>query len=268
LEESDTLQSNSLFAGHQRSIMTSAPLFSTLPPELICQVFEFAADFSVVAALAQTARPFYHTWRKFPTSICRAVAPRALFSLADAELLLDVQEEAAEATDQPKDKLEPKSIVRAKRLLSNARCASAVTNDWIVLLEIEHYFGRENDPIRPSEIVRFQHAFYCVWAIAVMETSPHLQHKASAYLDKCSPRELYRLDELATYAQYYNHNEFGSVGLDFLGELWKTGCSLVSRRWIKVHKERGCHMFPGDSPMNFFAFLDETQRNLELIDDE
>jgi hypothetical protein len=262
------LQSSSLFAGYQRSIMASAPLFSTLPPELICRVFEFAADFSVVAALAQTARPFYHTWRKFPTSICRAVAPRALFSLADAELLLDVQEEAAEATNQPQDKLEPKSIVRAKRLLSNARCASAVTKDWIGLLEIEHYFNRENDPIRPSEIARFQHAFYCVWAIAVMEASPHLQHKASAYLDRCSPRELCRLNELETYAQHYNHNEFGSVGLDFQGELWKTGCSLVSRRWIKINQERHLCLYPGDSPMNFFAFLDDTQRNLELVDDE
>jgi hypothetical protein len=268
LDGSDSLHSSSLFAGHQRSIMTSAPLFSTLPPELICRVFEFAADFSVVAALAQTARPFYHTWRKFPTSICRAVAPRALFSLADAELLLDIQEEAAEATDQPQDKLEPKPIARAKRLLFNARCASAVTKDWIGLLEIEHYFNRENDPIRPSEIARFQHAFYCVWVIAVMEASPHLQHKASAYLDKCSPRELCRLNELAGYAQYYNRNEFGSVGLTFRGKLWKTGCSLVSRRWIKMNEERHLCYYPGDSPMNFFAFLDDTQRNLELIDDE
>jgi hypothetical protein len=198
LEDSDSLQSSSLFAVHQRSIMTSAPLFSTLPPELICQVFEFAADFLVVAALAQTSRPLYHTWRRFPSSICRAVDHHALFSLADAELLLDVHEEAAEATDQLQDRLEPKSIVRAKRLFFNTRCASAVTKEWIGLLEIEYYFDRENDPIRPSEIVRFQHAFYCVWTIAVMETSPHLQHKASTYLDKCSPRELCRLDELVT----------------------------------------------------------------------
>jgi hypothetical protein len=262
------LQFSLQFADHQRSIMTSAPLFSTLPPELICQVFEFAADFSVVAALAQTARPFYRTWRRFPTSICQAVAPRALFSLADAERLLDVQEEAVEATDQPQDKPESKSIVRAKRLLSNARCASAVTKDWIELMEIETSFDRENDPMRPSEIARFQHAFYCVWAIAVMRASPHLQHKASEYLEKCSPRELCRLDELATYAQYYNHNEFGSVGLDFRGELWKTGCSLVSRRWLEV-TEKGSYSRAVDSPkLNFFAFIDETQRNLETIDDE
>lgn len=84
--------------------MAPASPFSTLPPELICRVFEFATDFTVIAALAQTVCPFYRIWRKFPTPICRAVAPRVLFSLADAERLLDMQEEA-EAIDQYKKNL-------------------------------------------------------------------------------------------------------------------------------------------------------------------
>ena len=246
-------------------IMASTSLFSTLPPELICRVFEFAAEFSVVAALAQTACPFYYTWRKFPTSICRAVAPRVLFSLADAERLLDMQEEA-EAMGQ--EKLEQISFIRAKRLLFNARCASAVTKDWIELCEIEASFDRENDSMRPSEIARFQHAFYCVWTVGVIGTTPHLQHKALAFLDKCSPRELCRLDEMASYAVYYNHNEFGSVGLDFQDKVWKVGCDLVSTRWVEVAQE-GRHFRQVDGPkLNFFVFFDETQKYLETIDDK
>lgn len=257
-----------LFEGYSTAvIMASTPLFSALPPELICRVFEFAADFSVVAALAQTARPFYHTWRKFPTSICRAVAPRVIYSLADAEQLLDMQEEA-EAVDQLQDILEPKSIIRAKRLLFNARCASAVTKDWIDLCEIEASFDREHDPMRTSEIARFQHAFYCVWALGVTGTAPHLQHKATAFLDECSPRELCRLDEMVSYAVYYNNNEFGSVGLDFHNEVWKMGCDLVSTRWAEVAQE-GRHFRQVDgAKLNFFVFFDETQKYLETIDDE
>lgn len=101
--------------------MMSASLFSTLPPELICRVFESADDFSVVATLAQTARIFYH---KNPTSICQAVAPRIFSNLTDAERLLDMQEEA-EVVSQSQDGREQKPIVRAKRLLFNARRASA-----------------------------------------------------------------------------------------------------------------------------------------------
>lgn len=247
--------------------MASTPLFSALPPELICRVFEFAADFSVVAALARTARPFYRTWRQFPTSICRAVAPRVFLSLADAERLLDMQEEA-EAIDRSQEGLEPKSDVRAKRLLFNARCASAVTKDWIALCEIEASFDRDNDPMRPSEIARFQHAFYCVWTLGTVGTAPHLQHKASAFLDRCSPRELCRLDEMTSYAVYYNDNEFRSVGLDFQDEVWKKGCDLVSTRWAEVAQE-GRHFRQVDgAKLNFFVFFDETQKYLETIDDK
>lgn len=246
--------------------MKPTPLFSSLPPELICRVFEFAPDFSAVAALAQTARPFYHTWRKFPLSICRSVGPRALPSFSDAERLLDVQEEAA--TFQSQTQIEQKSVHRAKRLLSNARCASAVTGNWIELCEIEASFDRENDPMRPSEIARFQHAFYCVWLVGILGTAPPLQHRAPAFLEKCSPRELCRLDEMATYAVYYNDNNFGSVVLDFQDDVWRTGCNLVSTRWAYVAQGRG-HFRQVDGPkLNFFAFFDETQKYLETIDDE
>lgn len=75
------------------------------------------------------------------------------------------------------------------------------------LLQIHETFdkgeNREEDPyIRPSEIVRFKHAFYGVWAIGVMANAPYpyLQDRALAFLDKCGPRELCGLEELAIWA--------------------------------------------------------------------
>jgi hypothetical protein len=254
-------------------IMMSASLFSTLPPELICRVFESADDFSVVAALAQTARVFYHTWRENPTSICQAVAPRTFTNLTDAERLLDMQEEA-EVVSQPQDGREQKSIIRAKRLLSNARCASAAGDNWVNLCQIHECFDRgehlgEDPHMRPSELARFEHAFYCVWTIGVMGKAPHLQDQASAFLDECSPRELCALDELATWAQYYNHNDFGSSGLDFHDEVWKAGCDLVSKRWVAyVDGGRRGMAGPDYTPLFFFAFFDNTQRYLDLIQNE
>ncbi|KAF2177167.1 hypothetical protein K469DRAFT_733064 [Zopfia rhizophila CBS 207.26] len=248
--------------------MMSASLFSTLPPELICRVFESADDFSVVAALAQTARIFHHTWRENPTSICRAVAPRVFSNLTDAERLLDMQEEA-EAVSQSQDGREQKSNIRAKRLLFNARCASAAGDNWVNLCEIHEYFDRGEDPhMRPSELARFEHAFYCVWTIGVMGRTPHLQDQASAFLDECSPQELCRLAELGEWATNYNENDFGSSGLDLEDEVWKAGCDLVSKRWKAYLHGRHTIPAPDYTPMNFYAFFDHTQRYLDLIQDE
>lgn len=254
-------------------IMMSASPFSTLPPEVICRVFESADDFSVVAALAQTARIFYHTWRENPTSICRAVAPRVISNLTDAERLLDMQEAAeAEAVSQSQDGREQKSIIRAKRLLFNARCASAAGDCWVNLLQIHETFDREEhrgeDPhMRPSELARFKHAFYCVWTIGVMGKAPHLQDQASAFLDECSPRELCRLEELAVWATSYNDNDFGSLGLDLEDEVWKAGCDLVSKRWM-AYRDGKQIAAPDYTPLYFFAFFDHTQRFIDLIQDE
>lgn len=226
----------------------------------------------MVAALAKTARIFYHTWRENPTSICQAVAPRVFSNFTDAELLLDLQEET-EAVNHPQDSREQKSILRAKRLLLNASCASAAVDNWVSLCQIHEYAGREEhrgeDPyMRPSEVARFEHAFYCVWAIGVMGKAPHLQNQASAFLDKCTPRELYSLYELGTWAKSYNDNEFGSLGLDLQDEVWKTSYDIVSKRWEE--DGRPLRAIPDSScaPLNFFAFFDHTQRYLDLIQDE
>jgi hypothetical protein len=245
--------------------MTLTPLLSTLPPGLISQIFGFADDFSVVAALAQTARIFYHTWREYTISICQAVAPCVFSNLSDAEWLLDMQEEA-EAMSQSQDDHRQKPINRIKRLLFNDRCASAASNDWVGLSSYNNCFDRD---VRPREVARFKHAFYCVWTIGVMGRAPHLQDKALAFLNECSPRELSILDELATYTSDYNDNEFRAVGLDFNNEVWKTGCDLVSKRWQKVGDDNGWTSLyvPNTTIAYFHVFYDDTQRYVERIPD-
>ncbi|TVY75552.1 hypothetical protein LSUE1_G009377 [Lachnellula suecica] len=255
--------------------MASTPSLSTPPPEIICRIFECANDFSVVAALFQTARKFYLTWRENPTTICGALAPRVISNLTDAERLLDMQEEAVSKAESLLQKnREPTSIIRAKRLMSNARCASAAADCWIDVLQIHNSptFDRgehrgEDPHMRPSEIARFKHAFYCVWTIGVMGKAPHLQSQASAFLDACSPRELCRLEELATWAYNYNDNDFGSLALNLRDEIWMAGYDLVSKRW-RAYQDGKRLVGPSDTPMGFFVFFDETQFYLNEIPDQ
>ncbi|KAF2015232.1 hypothetical protein BU24DRAFT_421538 [Aaosphaeria arxii CBS 175.79] len=252
-----------------------ASSFTSLPTELICQVFQWSDDFSAVAALAQTARVFYNSWRENPTPICRAVAPRVLSNIGAAERLLNVQEEA-EAESPAQHEQGPKSIIRAKRLLANARCASAASNRWVQFCQIEHFRNDSEGnlaPMRPHEIARFEHAFYCVWTIGTMAKAPHLQKQASAFLDQASPADLARLDELATWASNYNDNDFESVGLDLESEIWRAGYSLVSDRWSAwqaSEENKGPRIYMAskyEGPIGFFAFFDHTQRWIDMIEE-
>jgi hypothetical protein len=263
----------------------SACRLTTLPPELICHVFESAADFSVVACLAKTARIFYLIWRKHLSSICEAVGPRVIANFTDAERLLNMQEQAqiVRHLDLP-DWHEQRPINRAKRLLSNARWASAASNEWAVWFkEISESYGRamhrgeelgvppsevaqEDLHLRPCEIARFEQAFYRVWTIGVTGQALHLRSQGSRFLDERSPRELFCLDEFTTWAESYNENEYGSVGLNFRDQVWKIGYILVSDRWWTIQKTWPIRAAPSDVPVGFFAFLDHTQRYLDLYE--
>jgi hypothetical protein len=253
-------------------MMMSASFFSTLPPELICQVFKSTDDFSVVSALAQTARIFYYIWRENPISICRAIAPRVIANFADAERLVGMEEEAKAVRQSPGGG-EQNSINRAKRLLINARCASAAISNWVdfcQIHEVDPYYRGENPHMRPSELARFEHAFYCVWNIGVMGGTPQLKEKASTFLDQCSPQELFSLYELSLWARSYNDNNFGSSGLNFKDEVWKTGCDIVSKRYDAYRIAKPLCAGPENDivPCGFFAFFDHTQRYLDLMDEE
>ena len=222
----------------------------------------------MVAALAQTAPIFYYTWRENAMFIYKAVAPRTFSNLTDAERLVDMQEEA-EPTYELHADCEMKWIIRVRRLLFNARCVSAAANSWVDVCQIHKYRGRGEDPqMRPSELARFEHAFYCVWTVGVMRRAPHLQNQASVFLDECSPRELFRLDEAALWAKCYNHNDFGSLGLDLQDEVWRTGCDLVSKRWSACWSGRGGMPAPEHTPLGFFAFFDNTQRFVDFLPNE
>lgn len=255
--------------------MKSASFFSTLPPELICEVFKCVDDFSVVAALAQTARIFYYTWRQNPTSICRAVAPRVISNLADAERLLDMQEEAdptAEPVSQDQDGRLQKSIVRARRLQSNAHRLSAASDDWVSFCQDYPWPDRGHDDMKPSELARFEHAFYCVWTIGVMGNTPHLQDQASVFLSTCAPRELFRLYEMSSWADFSGGNNSDISGFKVHeGVAWKSGCDLVVDHW-EDRVDRGLRVPPEcelpHTPMEFYAFFDHTQKFLEYFPDE
>jgi hypothetical protein len=251
--------------------------FSALPAEIICQILESTANFSVVAALAKTARIFYQIWRENSNSICRSVGSRAFLTPADAEWLVDIQE-AAEMVSQTQKDHGQKSILRAKRLLRNARAASAVSHDWVELCGIHDWREmimswdadiEQDRHMRPHEIARFEHAFYYVWTIGIMKTTPHLQDQALAVLDKCTPRELCQLYEFTDWALYNNENWYPSWGIEFKNEVWQTGCSLIRTLWWAYRYRRGYAVCsPDTTRLGMYAFFDETQRYLDIMEEE
>jgi hypothetical protein len=89
------------------------------------------------------------------------------------------------------------------------------------------------------------------------------------FLDERSPRELCCLDEFTTWAENYNENDYGFVGLDFHDQVWKIGCSLVSDRWWTIQKKWPIRSRPSgrDVPLGFFAFLDHTQIYLDSYEE-
>lgn len=122
--------------------------------------------------------------------------------------------------------------------------------------------------MRPSEVTRFQRAFYSVWAIGFMTATPHLHDRAVAYLDNCGPREVCKLNELATWAIYYNDNDFGSVSMDLRDENGRAAYELLSDRWVAYQQTGRGLTIPDYTPFNFFAFFDHTQRYLDLISED
>jgi hypothetical protein len=260
--------------------------FPTLPIELICQIFESTADFSVVAALAKTARIFYHVWRQHATSICRDVGSRAFLTPADAERLVDVQE-VAEAGSHPQDDTQEgranKSILRAKRFLRIAHGICACSRDWVNKCAMQDYrvcltpywqgdnivhVPEEDWPMRPHEIARFEHSLCNFWAIGIMDMSPHLKGQASAFLDKCTPQDLCRLEEASRWASYIDENCFGSWGINFQDEVWGRALDLVQER-CRAYEQRSGRTFPRPSArytfLGWFAFFDETQWYLDCL---
>jgi hypothetical protein len=210
--------------------MVSASLLS-LPPELICRIFQSADDFSVVAALAKTARNFYEIWRKHPTFICKAVVS----NLADAEWLVDLEEEA-KALRQ--DDCDDRAILRTKRLLFNARCASIAIGTftrlhwgsawWNADESVLWYVCGPRRVFTPSDLARFRHLFYCVWAVGIMARATHLQEQLPTFLDRYGPHKLRNLEIISSWVTHYYKYNYGCSDLDF-SETWRAGCNLINK---------------------------------------
>lgn len=87
--------------------------------------------------------------------------------------------------------------------------------------------------------------------------------------DKCTPRELCRFNEFTSWALYTNENWYQSWGLEFKDEVWKVGCDLVQKRWWAYIDRRGHGVStPDNTCMGMYAFFDETQRYLDLMEEQ
>ncbi|KAK5634963.1 hypothetical protein RRF57_010675 [Xylaria bambusicola] len=87
----------------------SPPSLTSLPPEIIRQIFESAPDFSVVNALTRTVRHLYASYIAGYPAIFHAVAPRTQPEFPFAEQLLETQEAANDvphSLSKDKDKRE------------------------------------------------------------------------------------------------------------------------------------------------------------------
>jgi len=77
---------------HPRSdLPDTMPLLSELPPEMSIKIFEGLDSFRDIAALESTSRNFHDIWRSNSSAIWKAVRPRAIPCLKDAEELLKVE---------------------------------------------------------------------------------------------------------------------------------------------------------------------------------
>ena len=252
---------------------SSPPFLRKLPPEIILQIFEFAPDFSVVNALARTARALHSTYVAGSPAIFHAVASRIRPDLPFAEQLVDAQEVAYDASP-PLSGDQQNAPSRNQRLLSNARCAAAASNTFAADCKI-HLFtrsrGEENAAFRPSERARFRKSFYQLWTLCTFASTPSLRPSALGYLDMRKPIELAGLDEVATWARYYNGNKLGDLALDGkTSTWWDAGSDMVKDYcdWDRKEKSehRRLHGLNDEAPSGFWVFFDHAQKHLKQIE--
>ncbi|EHK20039.1 uncharacterized protein TRIVIDRAFT_224218 [Trichoderma virens Gv29-8] len=253
----------------------SPPSLTNLPQEIIRQIFESAPDFSVVNALARTARPLYASYVAGCPAIFHAVASRIQPEFPFAKRLVDTQEAANDASpflseDKDKRKNGPS---RDERLLSNARCAAIASTNFAAECKI-HLFtsarGKENPEFRPSERARFKKSFYQLWTLCILANTPSLLSSALEYLDMLNPIELAGLDEMTNWAMGYSENEPEDSWLDFKTGLRDAGFDMVNQYcdWERKEKSghRKIHVYSDEAPLGFWVFFDHSQKYLKQIE--
>ena len=250
----------------------SSPSLTNLPPEIIRQIFESAPDFSVVNALARTARALHSTYLAGSPAIFHAVASCIQPEFSFAEQLVDAQE----ACYQPSPSLsedQQNAPSRNERLLSNAHYAAVASNNFAAESQI-HLFtrtrGEENPSFRPSERARFRKSFYQLWTLCTLANDPSLRPSALGYLDMRNPIELAGLDEVATWATHFTESKLGDVGPDGRSSTWDAGLEMVKQYCDWERKEKSGHkripVYSDEAPMGFWVFFDHTQKYLQQIE--
>ena len=250
----------------------SPPSLTNLPPEIILQIFESAPDFSVVNALARTARSLNSTYVAGSAAIFHAVASRIQPEFPSAEQLVDAQEAAYDTSQSLSEDQQPPPS-RNERLLSNARCAAAASTNFAAECNI-HLFtrarGEENPAFRPSERARFKKSFYQLWTLCTIANTPSLRPSAMEYLDMRNPIELAGLDEVTAWAKGYTGNRPGDSGLDVRSSTWQNGFDIVLQycNWERKEKSghKRIHVYSDEAPLGFWVFFDHTQKYLPQIE--
>ena len=246
-------------------------VFSCLPPEIICQIFESLDGPSSAVVLAQTAPIFNQIWLEHSPSICLAMAPRALSNLAEAQQLatLQMMREALAMTLSPTahEGLPPPEPL-GKRLFLNARYASTYHKQWVQFVAKHHYSRMSRGALSvfaapsPEEYIRFECVFYSLWILNTMASQSNMQEEVKLFLDECTRSELLRLDEMAQWMQIKADYTDGTRRelVDLPNKPWGSSCQLV-REYCELNGSPHRKMFvPAvDAPMGYWAFFDNTQ---------
>ncbi|MCJ1390103.1 hypothetical protein MMC18_002961 [Xylographa bjoerkii] len=179
---------------------------SDLAPELLCLLFLSCDSLCDVSHLASASKIFREIFKSNAHSIYYAVAPRHTRLFDEAQALLDAQDlKAISQGEEVSSNANDAAALRLMRLGFNERSmltfSSSFVTDCIQFASIAR--TRKPPLVTESEIARFQHAYYRLWAL--MES---LSTNICELVAGMTFRELICLDEVQTWviARFYKHN--------------------------------------------------------------
>ncbi|KAL9007492.1 MAG: hypothetical protein Q9180_009639 [Flavoplaca navasiana] len=218
--------------------MTTMSSLASLPPELLCRIFELLPDFSTLNALTLTSRLFRSIWLTHSHRIAPYITPRVISHLTEAEKLATAQENDEARVQHPslsqQQQRHLRLISRLGRLLHNAHLASLVCDSFARACAAKHDPWCRFTRLSPVDSRRpeLRRVFYRLWLLVLMswpQRRNSLKNRALHELDKL--RDLmqfinrYRndddLEEPRTFRDVYD------AGLDFREDKWVEVCDEV-----------------------------------------
>ena len=233
-----------------------------LPPELLCQIFEFSPNFSTITPLTLTSRLFHDIWLTHSQRIATAVTPRVISNLTAAEALAAIQEENVKASNlanreepygnfgfsgyltctgghqnefslaqapSPHQKQEKHAQVvsRVRRLLHNARLVSLIYDSYV---KVEQLYKL----LLQYERIAFRRPFYHLWTLCLLEYP-----KRTTFLGSLDLQEYKQLRMMAGCIKFYGGSDDNLValGLDFKNSMWRGACDAVQSSWTQWMRE-------------------------------